>query len=162
MSIFKTHDKEIVLKEISKLKPVSHNKYFWWRKYDSTTVPILKNSTIIEKIKSGYYDFSSYFWQAQLALVELNDLYVKNKDYGAWVESSSIIRARYKRLMEDYYKDEDERMERIINDFTKSYILKKDQVKEILENFGGTIQDLYILFEEKYKYNIQPSWKRTF
>lgn len=151
------HSEKIILKEISKLTPCSYNKFRWWRKYITGETPISKRATIKDKIDVGYYDFpKSYFWQAQQALLELKNYHPED------LEKRGLIRTRYKRLMEDYYKEENIKLERIIEDFTNGYMLKKEQVKEILENFGGDIRDLYIMFEKKYKYPIQPTYKRSF
>ena len=78
------------------------------------------------------------------------------------IEKKTTVKNRYKRLMEDYHKDETIKLERIIEDFTDGYILKKEQVIEILEKFGFDLENLYIHFEKNYKYPIAKSWKRTF
>jgi hypothetical protein len=151
------HKEETILKEISKLKPSNKNKFYWWRRFETGEQPLSKRSYIPDKIEAGYYDFPiSYFWQAQQALLELS------KQHPGDIEIKTKIRSRYKRLMEDYYKDENIKLERIVEDFTNGYILKKEQVKEIMESFGYDIRDLYIHFEKNYKYPIAKSWKRTF
>jgi len=161
--LFNTHKEERILEEISKLKPSKHNKFFHWRRYESGETPISKKSSIPDKIKAGYYNFpNSYFWGAQLSLLEMNREYSKHRDYGKFIENSGVQKNRYKRLMEDFHKDETLKLERIVEDFTNGYILKKDQVKEILENFDGTIDELYNHFEKKYSYTYQKTWKRSF
>jgi len=157
MTIFNIHKEEIILKEISKLKPIPHNKFWWWRKYSNGETPISKRASIPEKIKAGYYSFpSSYFWSAQLTLLEISKLHPED------IEKNISKKNRYKRLMDDFYREENIKLERIIEDFTDGYILKKEQVIEIMEKFGFDIKDLYIHFEKNYKYPIAKSWKRTF
>ena len=151
------HKQEIISKNLSKFGPIKRNKFFWWRKYDTGETPISKRSSIPDKIKAGYYNFpESYFWQAQQSLLDLRNQHPED------IEKRGMVRSRYKRLMEDYYKDENIKLERIVEDFTNGYILKKEQVKEILETFEGDVNDLYNFFEKNFKYPILPVWKRSF
>lgn len=151
------HKEETILFELSKLKPIPHNKFWWWRRYSNGETPISKRASIEDKIKAGYYSFpSSYFWQAQMALLEMSRIHPED------IEKKTTIKNRYKRLMEDYHKDETIKLERIIEDFTNGYILKKEEVKDIMETFGSTIEDLYELFELKYKYPYIKSYKKSF
>jgi hypothetical protein len=151
------HSKETILNNLSKFKPTKHNRFWWWRRYDIGEKPISKKSSILDKIEAGYYNFpESYFWQAQLALIELNEYHPED------IERKGVAKSKYKRLMDDYYKDENIKLERIIEDFTNGYILKKEQVKEIIESFNGDIKELYNFFEKNHKYPIQPIWRRSF
>lgn len=161
-TIFDTHREDVILQNINKLSISPKNKFYWWRKYNHSHKPISKRDTIINKINIGYYDFSSYFWEAQLSLLELNKLYQNKPDYEIWLENSSRGRSRYKRLIEDFHKEENERLNNLYEDFTNNYKLNKEQVIQVIENFDGTIKELYNHFENNYKYKIFPSYKRSF
>lgn len=162
--IFLTHKKEIIQQNIKKLKPLKYNKFYWWRRYTNVESPISKHSSIKDKIKAGYYDFPASFWDAQLCLFEINESYVDNiRDYEIFLERNSIPKTRYKKLIEDYYKEEEIKLGRIIKDFTDYYILKKYEVIKILENFDGDINELYNHFEKNYSYAYgKPSYKKSF
>ena len=162
--LFQTHPKEIILENLKKYKPLKYNKFWWWRRYSNKDEGVHKRNTIPEKIKAGYYDFPAAFWDAQLCLVEMNELYSENiRDYGIFIEKTGVPKSRYKRLMDDYFKEENIRIQRIIDDFTNNFTLNKDQVKEKLESFDGTITELYNYFDENYSYAYgKPSWKKTF
>ena len=150
-------NKEYILKKLSKFEPISNNRFFWWRKYNTGESKISKKSSILDKIEAGYYDFpESYFYQSKLALIEWEE---QNMDD---IDKQVKNRNRYKRLMDDYHKDEIVKLERILTDFTYNYILKEDQVKDIMESHDGDIKSLYNLFEEKFRYPIKRSWKRSF
>lgn len=163
MPIFKTHNPERINQEISKLQLSPYNKFFWWRKYKLGETPISKKSSISDKIKAGYYNFpNAYFWGAQQSLMEMNIEYDKHPDYGVFIEKTGTQKTRYKRLMDDFYREENIKLERIVEDFTNGYILKKDEVKKVIENFDGTIEELYEHFEKQYAYAYKNTWKRTF
>ena len=163
MSLFKTHNPQRIKEELSKLQPSPYNKFFWWRKYKLNKTPISTKASIPDKIKAGYYNFpNAYFWGAQQSLMEMNEEYDKHPDYGVFIEKTGTQKTRYKRLMDDFYREENIKLERIVEDFTDGYILKKEQVIEIMEKFGFGIEELYIHFEKNYKYPIAKSWKRTF
>lgn len=151
------HSEEIINKNLSKFNPIKRNRFFWWRKYDTGEIPISKRSSIPDKIKAGYYNFpESYFWQSQQALIDFKHQHPED------VEKRGVVRSRYKRLMEDYHKDEQVKMERIIEDFTNGYMLKKEQVINVMENFNGSILEMYEFFEKNHKFPIQPTWKISF
>jgi hypothetical protein len=151
------HSKENISKEISKLTPISYNRFYWWRKYATGETPISKRSSIEDKIKAGYYNFpTSYFWQSQQALAELDNFHPED------IEKRGIVKTRYKRLTEDYHKDENIKLQRIIEDFTDGYILKKEQVLEVMETFDGTIEELHQHFETKYRYAYLKTYKKSF
>jgi hypothetical protein len=162
--LFRTHKEEIIQKNIKKLKPLKYNKFYWWRRYSNNEQPITKRHSILDKIKAGYYDFPAAFWDSQLCLLEMNKSYLENiKDYRIFIEKNGVTKSRYKRLMDDYNKEEQIKLQRIIDDFTNNYILKEDQVIKILENFNGTIQELYEYFEKNHSYAYGvPSFKKTF
>lgn len=163
--LFKTHSKETILQQLKKFKPLKYNKFYWWRRYSNEAEGITKRHSIEDKIKAGYYNFPASFWDAQLCLVEMNEEYLKNiKDYGLFLEKTGVTKSRYKRLMDDYEKEENIRFQRIIDDFTNGYILNETQVREVVENFDGTIQDLYNYFEENhsYAYGKPNGFKKSF
>ena len=155
------HKEELILQNLKGLK-VSNNKYYWWRKYEYPKIQINRSTTLLEKIKMGYYSFPLYFWEAQQSLLILNNLYKPNINQEVWLEISYRERIRYKKLLENFYKDENEILNQLYNDFTKEFTLDKIQVVEEIEKFDGTILELYNHFLQNFKYKIYPSWKRTF
>ena len=146
------------------------NLYFWF-----SDIPIYDMSYIDEFFefikfndyhkfieKTSWYVFD-YIPYAYFVTLFKNYSFINIKDYGLFIEKNGISKSRYKRLMDDYNKEEQVKIQRIIEDFTNSYILKEDQVIEILENFNGTIQELYEYFEKNHSYAYGvPSFKKTF
>jgi hypothetical protein len=72
-------------------------------------------------------------------------------DYAKYLEKTQVIRARRKRLMEDFEKDENERLRSLTVEFTKYFKCDREQVEEEMLNCSGSLIDLYYIIEEKYK-----------
>jgi hypothetical protein len=87
---------------------------------------------------------------------EMNKLYISigPEDMGRYVEESSLLRTRRKRLLEDFHKDEKEKMEAITKEFALAFRLPKDEIKVYMEEFGGTLEELYIKLEQKYPFHV--------
>ena len=151
------YDKNIILRKLLKYKPLKYNKFFWLRSYDTGEINISKKSTILEKIKAGYYSFpESYLLQSKLAFIELNEHHPED------IEKIAISNRRYKRLLNDYYKDEEIKLYRIVKDFTKEFLIDEEKIKQVMENFDGDIYELYEYLEKNYKYPLKKTWKRSF
>ena len=66
------------------------------------------------------------------------------------MEETSLLRSRRKRLLEDYFKDEDSKLEEIAINFSRTFRLSKDEIKKVMETFGGTLEEMYIHLEKLY------------
>ena len=55
------------------------------------------------------------------------------------------------RLIEDFEKDESERLSSLITSFTQHFRCNKEQVEEEMLKCSGSLIDLYYIIEEKYK-----------
>jgi hypothetical protein len=72
-------------------------------------------------------------------------------DYGKYLEKTSVIRARRKRLIEDFEKDETERLRSLTIEFTKYFRCDREQVENEMLECSGDLIDLYYIIEDKYK-----------
>lgn len=143
-------------KKFSKLKKLKYNQFRWWRMYDNKNNPLHKHTPLIDRIKNGDFDYSHYIYQAMWCEHEMNKLYMSigPEDMGRYVEESSLLRTRRKRLLEDFHKDEKEKMESIIREFSLAFRLPKNEIKVYMEEFGGTLEELYIKLEKKYPFHV--------
>jgi len=141
--------------KFSKLRKLKYNQFRWWRMYDNPKPTKPKQSPLIDKIKNGDFNYSHYHYQAMWCEHEMNKIYkeIGPEDMGRFVEETSLLRSRRKRLLEDHFKDEDNKLEEIIINFSKMFKLSKDKVKEIMEKFGGTLEEMYIYLEKKHPLN---------
>ena len=72
-------------------------------------------------------------------------------DIGKFVEKTSLLRSRRKRLLEDFEKDENGKLEMLIKAFTVHFRCNEEQVYEEISKCSGSLMDLYYIIEEKYK-----------
>ena len=152
-----TLSRERLQKEFSKLQKLNYNQFRWWRMYDTKNKPLDKRQPLRDRILNGDYDFSHYWYQAAWVEHDLNDLQVECKDDdGLFVEKGAVLRARRKRLLEDFERDEKEKLEELYREFPKYFRVSKDQVKEEMAKFSGSLIDFYYHMDEKYKITFIP------
>jgi hypothetical protein len=151
------HTKETVNKEIGKLQPLKYNQFFWWRKFKEKS-PLSSKDAVHARIDNGDFDFSSYYWQAQYALLEMEEKTGHIKDPSTRHEAQTIYRERYRRLMNDFEKDEPLRIENYKKNITGLFEIEKDELESKMETFEGTLRELYDLI--KITYNFRTKQKR--
>ena len=85
----------------------------------------------------------------------MNKLYLSigSEDMGRFVEESSLLRTRRKRLLEDYNKDEKDKLDSLVKELSLNFQISKIEVKDYMEEFGGTLEELYITLKQKYPYS---------
>tara|TARA_R110000803_G_scaffold2472_3_gene8408 strand:+ start:424 stop:942 length:519 start_codon:yes stop_codon:yes gene_type:complete len=143
--------------KFSKLRKLKYNQFRWWRMYDNPNKSLDTRSPLRDRILNGDFDFSHYWYQASWVEHDINDLQIECKDdSGLFVEKGAVLRARRKRLLEDFERDEKEKLEGLYNDFPKYFRIFKSQVKEEIANFSGSLIDFYYHMDDKYKIIHKP------
>jgi hypothetical protein len=145
------HSKETINRELNKLQPLKYNQFFWWRKFKEKS-PLSSKDAVHARIDNGDFNFSSYYWQAQYALLEMEEKTGHIKDPSKRHESQTIYRERHRRLMKDFEKDEPERLENYIKAVTSLFQIEKDELEKKMENFDGTLKELYTLIKTNYDF----------
>ena len=142
--------------EFSKLRKLKYNAFRWWRMYDNPNKPLCNKSPFRDRILNGDFDYSHYRYQADWCEHEMNDIAEEcGEDIGKYVEKTSLLRSRRKRLLEDFEKDENGKLEMLIKTFTVNFKCNEEQVYEEIDKCSGSLMDLYYIMEDKYpKYNI--------
>lgn len=143
--LYQVSNENLVLKEIKKLKPLNYNQFRWWRRFDTKSKPLPTKSTFLERIKNGEYEFSHYYWQWKLTELELNKLYEKYEgNIQKLLENNAVDLARRKRLIEDFERDESQKLEDICKGFLKEFEMSQEEYYTHIEDFDGTIEDFYM------------------
>jgi hypothetical protein len=145
------HTIETVNKEINKLQPLKYNQFYWWRKFKEKS-PLSSKDAVHARIDNGDFNFSSYYWQAQYTLLEMEEKTCYIKDPSKRHESQTIYRERHRRLMKDFEKDEPERLESYIKAITSLFQIEKDELEKKMEIFDGTLKELYTLIKTNYDF----------
>lgn len=152
------HSKETVNKELSKLQPLKYNQFFWWRKFKEKS-PLSSKDAVHARIDNGDFDFSSYYWQAQYALLEMEEKTGHISDPSKRHESQTIYRERYRRLMKDFEKDEPQRLDDYIKAVTSLFEIEKEDLEKKMETFDGTLKELYTLIKTTYDFRTKQKRK---
>jgi hypothetical protein len=150
--MYNTHSLEIIKGNLKKYKPIKYNRFMWWRRYKSPNEPLHKKNSLIDKIRNGDFDFSHYFWETQLCEYELNVKRYNTPDLIKWVEDSKIDRIRRKKLIEDFLKDENEKLLNLEKSFIKEFGISREKYYLEIDQFDGTIEEFYFHLKNKLKY----------
>jgi hypothetical protein len=145
------HSKETINKQISKLQPLKYNQFYWWRKFKDKS-PLSSKEAIHAQIDNGDFNFSSYYWQAQYALMEMEEKTGHISDPGNKHEAQTIYRERYRRLMADFEKDEPQRLSEYKKSITNMFEIEDDDLERKMEDFDGTLKELYTLIKTNYNF----------
>ena len=143
------HSNKTINKEISKLQPLKYNQFYWWRKFKDKS-PLSSKEAIHARIDNGDFDFSSYYWQAQYALIEMEEKTGHISDPGNRHDAQTIYRERYRRLMNDYEKDEAQRLAEYKKTITNLFEIEDNDLEKKMEDYDGTLKELYILIKNNY------------
>tara|TARA_R100001369_G_scaffold12287_1_gene26276 strand:- start:705 stop:1208 length:504 start_codon:yes stop_codon:yes gene_type:complete len=143
--------REAIEKKLRKCQKLNYNVFRWWRWYQAKNTPLPNKADFRDKIFNGDFDPSCYGWQAMLCEHMINDIELEClPDLQKFIENSSMLKRRRKRLWEDYEKDEFNRLDSLYTHFTKNFHIEKEQVIEECLKCSGEIIDLYYIIEDKY------------
>lgn len=146
----KIQSREFIEEKLSHLKPINYNRFQWWRNY-STKSELTSYHPLLKRIKNGDFDFSHYYWQAQNAIIQW-DNNIKNKnDFEELQSKSGLYMEKYRRLIEDFEKDEKKRLIEFKKGIKQVFKISSEEYDSVFENFFGTLEDFYYFIESNYK-----------
>lgn len=155
--MFSTFPLDVIEEKLNNLKPIPYNKFFWWRRWSTKNKPLSKYSPLIDKIKNGDFDESPYYWQIKYCESEINHKEALfHYDYQKFLEQTRLDRTRRRRLIDDYEKDELERINLMKKEFTMNFHLNKETLEKEIEEFDGSIEDFYIYCNKKFCKKLTP------
>jgi hypothetical protein len=73
----------------------------------------------------------------------LQDKLKKCKNVDEEHDARGLFMERRRKLMDDYEKEEAKRLEKLKTAFVKIFSVNRDQLESIMENFDGSLLDLY-------------------
>jgi len=155
------HSRETVMERIKPLQPLNYNQFRWWRTHTDNVKPLGKRAHLKERIANGEFEPSSYFWMAQFALHTAKDRFdPKNDDPSKQIEKFAVDFARYKRLMEDFEKEEMQRIEALYDAFTSAFQITRNELTEQFLKWPGDIASFYGMAEEFFRKSPAENRKR--
>ena len=156
-----SQSREVVDKHLSRYQPINYNRFMWWRTHTDNVKPLGKRALLKDRIINGDFNESSYFMQAQLALYQAKDKVNLNKhNYSDQLDILSVDLARYKRLMSDYNKEDNERLEALYEAFTSYFKITRSELIEELCNWSGDLLSYYT-YCTKFKYETPLSVRKS-
>ena len=163
--IFETKmTREHIEKGLSHLSKKTYNQFIWWRRYQQRQT-LHPYRTLYEKILNGDYETSDYYYQAEHENYLLEDAVQHLKTYEEKLDKIGLFRARYKKLHEDFLKEETEIFKNMKKDFKKEFRVSEEELDSIMESFNGTTLELYEYMKELkggLTENLKPMPKVTF
>lgn len=142
---------------LSKLQPLNYNRFKWWRMYGAPNQPLSHRSSLRDRILNGDFDYSHYKAQAMWCEYQLNDLWDECKpDVTMYNEKGAVMRARRKRLLEDFTTDETDKFQRLIKAFVENFTCDRETLLKEMENSSEDLIGFYYIIEDKYKRVFTP------
>ena len=136
--------------------------FYWWRRFKShKNLPY--KTRLTDKIQNGDFDPSPFFEEAKWELhwmKEEQDDFIDNykgkepHQDPLYRDIEARARKRYNKLFADGMKDEANRMERLVNNFSKHFKMSKDEIADVMKSFDGTILEMYRSLREKNIYSL--------
>ena len=142
--------REFLEQELSKLQKKTYNQFQWWRRYQTRKV-LHDKKPLEEKILNGDYEHSDYYYQALHENYLLEDKVKGKVYYEDMLDDVSLFRTRYKRLMDDYEKDEKELIKDLRKNIRTITKITYEELDQIMETFDGTTHELFIYVRDLMK-----------
>ena len=128
-----------------------YDRFMWWRSFTAKTKPLPANAPLLDRIENGDFDYAPFEFEAQIVEHQLNEKFqLSIRDQLKWVEETSLARARRKRLLADFEKEESKRLEALKKGLCKKFDITGKEYDNEISNSKGTILDFYFYLENKY------------
>ena len=134
-----------------KPKRGKRSPFYWWRRWKSHKyLPVRAN--LLAKIQNGDFDYPDQFEWAEYELHYMQDELdefvneYKGKDPTEDIRYHNIQKRymkRYNKLREDAHEVEQRHLIGLVDSLFNEFILSKDEIRTIMEEFGGTVEELY-------------------
>lgn len=128
-----------------------YDRFMWWRSYTPKNKPLPYRALLIDKIKNGDFDLSPFLYEAEIVEHRLNQKYAKLiNDPGRFEEETAVDKARRKRLLEDFEKDESKKLNDLYKEFSVLIGISAKDVENELAEFDGELIDFFHYITEKF------------
>ena len=142
--------REFIEEKLSKLQKKNYNQFQWWRRYQ-TRKTLHDKVPLEQRILNGDFEHSDYYYQALHENYLLEDKIKGKLYYEDMLDDVSLFRTRYKRLMDDYEKDEKQLIKDLRKEIRTVTRITYDELDKIMETFDGTTHELFIYVRDLMK-----------
>jgi len=152
-----------------KPKRGKRSPFYWWRRWKSHQyLPVRKG--LLARIQNGDFEYPKLFEWAEYEMhymKEEHEAYrLEYKGWGdiefteQWMDIEKRYRKRYNKLFEDAYEVEHRHLTGLVDALVKEFIITKEEVREIMEEFGDTTESLYLNIANNYDFR-KPTKQKT-
>lgn len=135
--------------------------FYWWRRFRShRNLPY--KASLLSKIRNGDFEYSQFFQEAEWELhwmKEEQKEFIENykgkdpEQDKLYMDIELRARKRYNKLYEDAMNEENDRLTRLVDQLYKQFKMPKDEIRDIMSEFGDTTEKLYFHIAHKQGYN---------
>jgi hypothetical protein len=130
--------------------------FYWWRRFP-THKPLHPYKPLIERIQNGDFDYPEYFeqakWEDHWCEEEIQSIRHLFNDQQNFQKEASDIRRKYAKrrnlLIKDGVETEKKRLEEITKQFSISLGGTKDEIREFMSTFDGTLEEMYYEYAKR-------------
>ena len=144
-----------------KPKRGKRSPFYWWRRW-KTHKCLPAKAGLLARIQNGDFEYTKLFEWAEYELHYMQDeldVFVKNyqgfedptKDT-LYMDIEKRYRKRYNKLIEDAHETEDKCLNKLVDELVKEFDITKEEVREIMEEFGDTTESLYLYIADNYDF----------
>lgn len=130
-----------------------YDRFMWWRSYTPKFRPLTSRHPFRDRILNGDFDMAPFRFEAEIVEHRINEKWRNGgwDDPGRFETENSLDRARRKRLLEDYEKEESRRLAELRSGFAKEFKMTVQEYDdEVVESTANTIIDFYYEMQTKY------------
>ena len=143
-----------------KPKRGKRSPFYWWRRWKSHKyLPIRKG--LLARIQNGDFEYPQMFEWAKYELHYMQDELDKfvneyqgndPKEDSRYYDIQKRYMKRHNKLIEDAHEVELRHLNGLVDELVKEFIITKEEVKVIMEEFGYTTENLYIYVSNNYDF----------
>lgn len=128
-----------------------YDRFMWWRSYTPKNRPLGNKYPLRKRIENGDFDISPYRFESMLVEHRMNEKWVECRGYeDTYREATQVDKARRTRLLEDYEKDERNRLSDLKRAFSVSLKMTKEQYDKEVIRPSKNLLSFYDKMESKY------------
>ena len=141
-----------------KPKRGKRSPFYWWRRWKSHKYLPVK-AGLLARIQNGDFEYPELFEWAKYELHYMQDELDKfvneykgydPKEDSRYYDIQKRYMKRHNKLIEDAHEVELRHLNDLVDGLSKEFLITKEEVRDIMEEFGDTTEKLYIHVMENY------------
>ena len=144
-----------------KPKRGKRSPFYWWRRWKSHKyLPV--RAGLLARIQNGDFEYPELFDWAKYELHYMQDEldkfvneYKGNEDPTTdylYFDIQKRYMKRHNKLFADAYEVEHRHLTNLVDELAKEFIITKEEVRVIMEEFGDTTESLYLYMADNYDF----------